>query len=138
MTPHLPKPKIGEKCNGCGLCCMMQVCMNGAYVQRLVNALGETIPGPCPALVRNNDGSYACGIVLQPKKYIKGSKYPEEVLRKNFAHMIGASRGCDELMEHDSDEESVKLDQMILSTKADPVWVKKTKIALKVIHGIEI
>lgn len=132
----LKKPLIGEPCNGCGLCCQIRVCYNGAFVQGLVSKLGETVDGPCPAMVQRKDGSFGCGVYLHPKKYIK-RPYPEAVLQRNFGHLIGAGTGCDELgMNEDADQE-MKLMNMIDEIKNDPVWVKKTKIALKVIHDIK-
>ena len=58
------KPKIGEKCNGCGICCRNQVCMNGAYVLKLVDTLGETVKRPCPAIVENKDGSISVAVQM--------------------------------------------------------------------------
>lgn len=133
----LTKPLIGEPCNGCGLCCKLFVCMNGAFVQKLVSHLGETIPGPCPALMQKNDGSYGCGIISNPKKYLKNRPYPADVLSRNFAHLIGAGRGCDELYENDTEDESIKLNNILEQVKQDDNWIKKSKIAIKVIHGIE-
>lgn len=134
----LDKPCIGEPCNGCGLCCRIVVCMNGAYVQGLVNRLGETAPGPCPALTQKHDGSWTCGVVMNPKKYLKHRPYPADVLSRNFAHLIGAGTGCDELGYDDNPEEEVALTKIVEETKNDLTWIKKSKIALKVIHGIEV
>lgn len=130
----IDKPKIGQPCNGCGLCCKVQVCMNGAFVLKLVNRLGDTVPGPCPALVEKQDGTFACGIILTPNKYIKSSKYPAQVLSKNFAILVGAGTGCDELGDDPEDIEIVKLDDTIEACKNDPEWRRKAEIALKVIH----
>lgn len=132
----IEKPKIGEPCNYCGLCCQIQVCKNGAYVQKLVSSLGETVPGPCPALVEKHDGTYRCGIVENPNKYIKGSKYPAKVLSKHFANLIGAGAGCDEIGYDEDPEEEIKLDNMVEVLAQDENWIKKTKQSLKIIHGI--
>jgi hypothetical protein len=132
----LEKPKIGEPCNGCGLCCQLQVCRNGAYAMQLVNTLGETVAGPCKALVSRADGSFGCGIVMYPNKYIKGSKYPAKVLQKHFSVLIGAGSGCDELLENDTEEEAEKLDAIIANCMDDPEYVKKAKAALIIVHGI--
>lgn len=138
MDGDIIKPKIGHPCNGCGLCCKMRVCYNGAFVQGLVKELGQTVDGPCPALTKRVDGSYACGIVLNPKKYLKHRPYPADVLSRNFANLIGAGTGCDDLGHGDIDpSEEEAMNKMIEQTKNDPDWVKKTKIALKVIYGYE-
>ncbi len=134
---ELPKPPIGHACNGCGICCKTVVCYNGAFVQKLVSQLGETVPGPCPALTQRKDGSYACGIVLTPNKYLKHRPYPEEVLRRNFKILIGADTGCDELCNNEDAAEELKLMQIIEEIKNEPEWNRKVKIALKVVHGIE-
>ena len=49
MGVNLDKPKVGQPCNGCGLCCQIQVCRNGAYILGLVDELGgnSTRPLPC-------------------------------------------------------------------------------------------
>ena len=39
------KPMFGAACNGCGLCCAMEVCKIGLI------AHGESTPAPCPSLV---------------------------------------------------------------------------------------
>lgn len=137
MKQNLPKPKIGQACNGCGLCCMLQVCRNGAYVLGLVKTLGETVKGPCPALVANNDGSYSCGVVLNPKKYIPKSKYREEVLRREFANLIGAGTGCDEIGYDDDPEEERKLDELYHAAVNDKENIKRVKNSLRIVHGME-
>jgi hypothetical protein len=114
---------------------MARVCLNGAYVLRLVGRLGDTVDGRCPALMELPDGRNCCGIVLNPKKYIKESKYPAAVLSRNFAHLIGAGAGCDELLDNDSAEEEARLSEILERKKSDPEWSKKVEIALRVIHS---
>ncbi|MDR1553357.1 MAG: hypothetical protein LBS69_07845 [Prevotellaceae bacterium] len=130
------KPKIGEPCNGCGICCLTQVCRNGAYLLKLVNELGEFVSGRCPALVQR-DGRFFCDIILNPKKYIKQSKYPAAVLSRNFGILTGAGTGCDELLENDSEEEEMKLAAIVDRYKSDKELQRKAKIALKVIHNLD-
>lgn len=133
----MEKPKIGHPCNGCGICCRAQVCMNGAYVLGLVRHLGDTMPVPCPAMVIDDDGRVQCGIVLNPKKYIEGSKYPADVLSRNFAFLIGAGRGCDELGEEEDYEEEEKLAKLEETLTSDDEFKRKARIAVKVVHGIK-
>ncbi len=132
----MEKPKIGAPCNGCGLCCQNQICFNGAYVLQLVAELGETVQQPCPALMPISGGKHGCGIILHPNKYIKNSKYPAAVLSKHFAQLVGAGTGCDELLNDDNPAEVEKLTQWVESIRNNPEWIKKTQLALKVIHGI--
>lgn len=133
----LEKPKIGHACNGCGLCCRIQICRNGAFVQGLVRKLGDTVPGPCPALVANANGTFACGIVLDPKKYIRKSKYRPEVLAREFSKLIGAGTGCDEIGYDDDPEEEKKLDELYDRAVNDPEKMAQIKNAMRIIHGIE-
>ncbi|KAA6348969.1 hypothetical protein EZS27_003569 [termite gut metagenome] len=132
------KPRVGEPCNGCGICCMNRVCMNGSYVLGLVRTLGEYADGKCPALMLKNDGTGVCGIIVTPNKYIKKSSYKAAILSKYFAHLIGAGCGCDELFENDTILEEDKLNELLEQKKNDPEWLKKTKLAFKIIYGIEI
>lgn len=134
---ELTKPAIGEPCNGCGLCCKVQVCRNGAYVLGLVDILGDTVPGPCPALISKNDGSFTCGVVDNPHKYIKNRKnYTAKALSNNFKILIGAGTGCDELFENDTEEEEAKLDKIMEAKKNNPTWISNARRAIKVIHNI--
>jgi len=132
----MKKQNIGEPCNGCGTCCNAQVCMNGAYVIGLVKNLGDTVSGACPAIVRSPNGNIRCGILLNPNKYIKKSKYPAKILSKYFGHLIGAGAGCDELYENDTPEEINKLQKILDEKMNDRQWRKKTETALRIIHGI--
>lgn len=131
----IDKPKIGEPCNGCGLCCRIQVCRNGAYLQGLVRTLGDTVAGPCPALTTKEDGTQACGIVLNAKKYIRKSKYREDVLRRSFMVLIGAGDGCDEPGEDPTPEEDAALDAHIEKIKNEPGFLKKVTEAMRIIHN---
>lgn len=132
----ITKPKIGEPCNGCGICCRIQVCLNGAFVLGFVDKLGDTIKGSCPALTLNA-GKWVCGIILNPKKYLKDSKYPATVLSRNFARLVGAGTGCDELGKPPYDPaDEAKLDAIIEQMKNNKEWIRKSEIALKVIHNL--
>jgi hypothetical protein len=51
----LLKPKFGERCNGCGMCCIAEPC------SLAVEALGEH-EGPCK-LLEQADGRYYCGLL---------------------------------------------------------------------------
>ena len=105
----LEKPPIGDPCNGCGLCCQIQVCSAGSFSMGLVDAYGDRAPGPCPALVSQPDGSFACGMVLRPKEYAPAGKGGAHDLRKAVQVLIGAGAGCDEA----GDEPAAKADRKI-------------------------
>ncbi len=89
--PYRPeKPKYGNPCNGCGVCCQLQRC----YFSAEIFGAG---PGPCPALEDENGRAW-CGVLRHPTKYMD-----ERVFRKAsvgefqvaFAGALAISRGCD-------------------------------------------
>jgi len=54
----IDKPPRGEPCNGCGLCCRLELCEIGAM------AFGDDQPAPCPALRLDADtGMSRCSFV---------------------------------------------------------------------------
>lgn len=58
MSALPPKPRFGEKCNGCGLCCAVQLCEVGELAFPDAQA-------PCPALKLAEDGSRTyCSLVV--------------------------------------------------------------------------
>lgn len=136
INMEINKPKIGEPCNGCGICCMFQTCRNGAYVLGLVNQFGEYAEGRCPALVQKPDKTYACGIILNPNKYIKNKQYTAKTKSFHFARLIGAGNGCDELLPNDTLEEEQKLEDLIRKMQEDPTFLEKIQRSMTVIHGI--
>lgn len=135
----LEKPKIGEPCNGCGLCCQLFICHTGAFLLGKTKYMGEKrIAGPCPALTKNTDGSFGCGIVLNPTKWIGKSKYRPEVISRNMIQCIGAGTGCDEIGNDEGDPvEEEKLKQMIEKTKSDPEWIKETTKAINILMNLK-
>lgn len=124
----LPKPKIGEPCNGCGICCHIQICNTGAFLLRKTKYFGEkTIKGKCPALIQNDDNTFSCGFVVKPSKFIK-SKYRNKVISRTVSFLIGAGTGCDSLgYDENNEEESQKLDAMMRKTAKDPIWIEAAK-----------
>lgn len=80
------KPRHGEPCNRCGLCCFMSLCpLAQAVFQRSFE------PGPCPAL-RGGPGEAACGLVQEPALYREGEA---PALSAAAALLIYAGKGCD-------------------------------------------
>lgn len=59
MTTELPpKPKHGSPCNGCGLCCALEVCNAGEIAY-------QTTTAPCPGLKIAPDGKRTyCELVV--------------------------------------------------------------------------
>lgn len=77
------KPRFGSPCNGCGICCAVEVCQVGIAV------LGE-IAAPCPAM-RFADDRFYCGLVLLEQSAREQS--PD--LEPFFFNVLGIGKGCD-------------------------------------------
>jgi len=60
------KPKFGQPCNNCGLCCVMEVCKIGKMI------LGDAQKAPCPLLMQVTNKStgeikLVCDLVVREK-----------------------------------------------------------------------
>ena len=86
------KPGHGKPCNGCGLCCIATICPAGQKVFSRA-----PYPGPCPALVKNADQTFGCGLVADPMRYAMKQTiiHGVEKMREAALHLIGAGTGCD-------------------------------------------
>jgi hypothetical protein len=85
------KPKFGEKCNGCGMCCTVEPCL---IAQTLLNCH----EGPCVALETETDGRKTCGMVKRPAHYMFNEDAPPSAtgeFQVMIANMLGIGRGCD-------------------------------------------
>jgi len=91
IANHLPdKPRLGDACNGCGVCCAMIPC------QISVDIIGVN-SGRCQALEVEN-GRAHCGIVRRPAYYMFGENVNDETSAKIsvlFASALGFGVGCD-------------------------------------------
>jgi hypothetical protein len=76
----LAKPKMGEACNGCGLCCRLEVCGMG------LEAMGDNTPAPCPALIER-DGRTWCQI-------IQIAEESEPCFAEHLKWRLGIGAGC--------------------------------------------
>lgn len=84
---RLEKPSWGEPCNGCGMCCTVEVCGLALVV------LG-VVPAPCPAM--DWDGArFRCGLVTTPSRYTGRPADQDLVVGTIAARMLGVGRGCD-------------------------------------------
>lgn len=130
----LPKPRVGEPCNGCGLCCHIQLCNTGAFLLKKSKVFGaKVVKGKCPALMDNEDGSFSCGLIKNPKKYIR-SKFKAEVISRTVATLIGAGGGCDELGLDPDPIEELDLEIMIGELTQDEAWREKATKAVELLH----
>jgi len=86
------KPRHGDPCNRCGVCCMATVCQLGQHVFKR-----EYHEGPCPGLKPDGDGEYACDVVRNPQAYAQGLSPSVKVhaLRMAARKIIYADDGCD-------------------------------------------
>lgn len=84
------KPREGEACNGCGVCCALETCP-AARLLFLRKA------GPCPALEWSAaDRRYRCGLLRSPRNYLGWlPKAAEKPVGRLFARSIAAGKGCD-------------------------------------------
>lgn len=73
-----PKPPHGAPCNGCGLCCAVEVCAIGRVAF-------PDVPAPCPGMVFD-DGRFGCMLVL-----VEAASGMEPLI----ATALGIGKGCD-------------------------------------------
>ena len=78
IHPQAPaKPRLGERCNGCGVCCLAEPCPVG----RVVSARRR---GPCRALRWDEAAArYRCGLMTNAP------------MRRLVGRWIAAGIGCD-------------------------------------------
>jgi hypothetical protein len=85
-----PKPALGERCNGCGICCAAERCP----VALLFLPHGG---GSCAALEWDGEaGRYLCGMARRPANYIAWlPRSWEGAAGRWFAVRIAAGTACD-------------------------------------------
>jgi len=68
IEPLAPaKPRLGQACNGCGVCCLAQPCPLGMVLSRRRH-------GACLALRWNPDlAVYRCGAIAQPVDVLRAA-----------------------------------------------------------------
>lgn len=90
----LSKPRHGEPCNNCGLCCLNEPCMLGQLVLKQED-------GACQALEIAPRGGYACGLVAHPERYapVRTAAAGAAAMRNAARVLIGSGIGCDAQLE---------------------------------------
>lgn len=87
-TLNLPdKPRYGEPCNGCGMCCIAVQCVvsTALFGEREI----------CPALTQAGR-SLVCGLMIDTAAYVPDTtQWGGKTLTEVFALMIGSGIGCD-------------------------------------------
>ncbi len=81
------KPKAGQPCNGCGVCCAEEPC-------HVIRDFAHVTEGPCPAM-EWEAGRFYCGLIRQPSKYLGTVPEGDNPLGRQIAECLGAGRGCD-------------------------------------------
>lgn len=88
-------PGHGKPCNRCGACCRIEICVVGRSA--FGHPINDSIPGPCPALERNADGTHQCGLMTHPARYVpeRAATFTEPTLAAAARFILGAGDGCD-------------------------------------------
>lgn len=86
----IPKPAFGSPCNGCGLCCVAELCPVAEIVFPDHGPLG-----PCPAL--QWVGPLArCGMMIEPGRYMIGQlSFADGFIGEVIQSLLGSGLGCD-------------------------------------------
>lgn len=97
-----PKPRQGQACNGCGICCLAEPCPLGV-------ALFRRRTGACGALVWNSQTlQYRCGALADPQATAAKAVSPwlawlrpvlVGVLKLGAARWVASATGCDSSLE---------------------------------------
>lgn len=91
IRPEAPaKPALGEPCNGCGVCCLLEPCPVGVLVSRRRR-------GACTALLWSDEQArYRCGMVVAPRRFMPWLPALLQPLAARWARrLISAGKGCD-------------------------------------------
>ena len=82
------KPRHGQPCNDCGLCCVATTCELG-------RAIFNQSAGPCPALRFDGLKRSACDVVLRPQAYHPRGTMMPDTMSLAAALLVRAGQGCD-------------------------------------------
>jgi hypothetical protein len=84
------KPRLGERCNGCGVCCLAEPCPLGVLVSRRRH-------GACSALRWDDKATlYRCGMVSEPQAVLgRRWQFLAPLVRRLARRWISAGSGCD-------------------------------------------
>lgn len=81
------KPLEGEACNGCGLCCAVQLC--ALALEFLADAVA-----PCPAM-EFADGRFWCGLARRPSRYFGTPASSNRLIGPLVHAALNIGEGCD-------------------------------------------
>lgn len=89
----MKKAKHGDPCTRCGSCCKAEICDVGKALHLTVE---ENIP--CPALLGHSDGTYSCGLLLTPSRFVdwgEAAKWKYRFFGGIIQCLLGVGKGCD-------------------------------------------
>jgi hypothetical protein len=91
VLPHPAKPIYGTPCNGCGQCCMGELCPPA-------KDFWPGRKGPCPALEYESN-RFWCGLIRRPSFYTntQPDRKEDQIVIEYFTKGVGAGWGCDAL-----------------------------------------
>src|ERR1043165_2494420 len=81
------KPPEGDACNGCGLCCAVQLCP-------IVIELLPDAQAPCPAMEFNGE-RFWCGLIRRPSRYLGTPLQSDRVIGPMAGVELAIGQGCD-------------------------------------------
>lgn len=88
MPERIPaKPPEGADCNGCGLCCVLQVCSLAAEFL-------DADAGPCPML-EFAAGRFWCGLARDPSRHLGIPAFANKFIRPMVHRELSIGEGCD-------------------------------------------
>jgi len=88
-----PKPRPGQPCNGCGVCCAAEPCPLGVVLTR-------SRRGRCAALHWDPvQTRHCCGALGTPASTFGAPAWAAPLLRRLVARWIAAGSGCDSDLE---------------------------------------
>jgi hypothetical protein len=88
VTDSIPaKPPEGADCNGCGLCCVLQLC-------DLAVEFLKADAAPCPVL-EFAAGRFWCGLARNPSRYLDIPCFADKFIRPMVHQALSIGEGCD-------------------------------------------
>lgn len=81
------KPPEGERCNGCGLCCALELCS-------LATEFLGVQAAPCPAM-EFAGGRIWCGVARSPHRYLGTPPSSDRVIGPIVRETLSIGTGCD-------------------------------------------
>lgn len=127
MTELLPKPRYGDPCNSCGLCCFLSQCP--------ISELAFGFRRTCPAIEPLETGGFGCGIMREPARYIALPGHEPEAVGEAVRMILGAGAGCD-AVHGDADLAISRADPTLMRRRAREAFPKMSDRARAVLEAM--